>query len=388
MKENKLIIAAAGSGKTTYLVKEAYNRKENVLITTFTNENEAEIREKFISLYGCVPNHITIKPWFSFLLEHGVRPYQGTCYEELFDLRITGVYLVNELSGVKCRRRIGGKSVPIFFSEDTEFIKHYFTDSMKLYTDKIAKFVVRANDMTNGEIIDRISRIYPVIFIDEVQDLAGNDLDIMKALYHSNSTVICVGDPRQVTYHTHTERKHKKYDEGLVKEFVLEECYKKDHIVIEENSLSNSHRNNQQICDFSSAIYPTFPKSQPCNCKNCHPQSVEHQGIFLVRASDVYLYMKAYSPIQLRISRIVETLSDYSALNFGQSKGKTFDRVIIYPTDDIKKWLINHSKDLKNKTRAGFYVAVTRAKYSVAFVIPDKECSKIKDIVLWDSKNN
>ena len=40
MSKNELIIAAAGSGKTTYLVREALKIKdENVLVTTFTDEN-------------------------------------------------------------------------------------------------------------------------------------------------------------------------------------------------------------------------------------------------------------------------------------------------------------------------------------------------------------
>ena len=44
---NKLIIAAAGSGKTTFLVEEALKQKEGkVLITTYTQANEAEIRKK------------------------------------------------------------------------------------------------------------------------------------------------------------------------------------------------------------------------------------------------------------------------------------------------------------------------------------------------------
>jgi len=48
MNNNKLIIAAAGSGKTTYLVKQVLKVKEaNVLITTYTEANEEEIRKKF-----------------------------------------------------------------------------------------------------------------------------------------------------------------------------------------------------------------------------------------------------------------------------------------------------------------------------------------------------
>ncbi len=64
MCKNKLIIAAAGSGKTTFLVNQAKEiQDENVIITTYTEANEAEIRNKF---NGHVPPNITIQTWFSF----------------------------------------------------------------------------------------------------------------------------------------------------------------------------------------------------------------------------------------------------------------------------------------------------------------------------------
>ena len=47
---NRLIIAAAGSGKTTYLVRQAMQQSDSVLITTYTIANELEIRKKFVVL--------------------------------------------------------------------------------------------------------------------------------------------------------------------------------------------------------------------------------------------------------------------------------------------------------------------------------------------------
>ena len=72
MSKNKLVVAAAGSGKTTYLVKEALSIEDkNVLITTYTEANEAEIRKIIIKeTKGYIPQHITIQTWFSFLLQH------------------------------------------------------------------------------------------------------------------------------------------------------------------------------------------------------------------------------------------------------------------------------------------------------------------------------
>lgn len=72
---NKLIIAAAGSGKTTHLVKEALKITDSrVLITTYTEANENEIKKKFYAINGCIPENITIQTWFSFLIQHGVKP--------------------------------------------------------------------------------------------------------------------------------------------------------------------------------------------------------------------------------------------------------------------------------------------------------------------------
>lgn len=384
MKENKLIIAAAGAGKTTFLVERAIQCDGNVLITTFTQENEQEIKKKFVSTYGCIPRNVTIRTWFSFLLQHGVKPYQGACKSDLFEKKINGILLVNKQSGVKYHLK-DAKKTTVLYKEETEFEKCYFSNDMRLFTDKIAKFVVRANKNANGKVIDRISRIFPTIFIDEVQDLAGYDLEILKMFYHCNSTVICVGDPRQVTYYTHWERFNKSFRNGQIKNYVIEKCYKRDGIVVDEKSLALSHRNNQKICDYSSTIYPTFPRVEPCKCQKCHPVSVEHQGVFIVKSSDLIAYLEKYHPIQLRHNMRISTDNNYLSQNFGQSKGRTYDRVVIYPTEDIKNWMKNKQSKLADETRAKLYVAVTRARYSVAFVIPDDETVQIHDLEIWSN---
>ena len=48
---NRLIIAAAGSGKTTYLVRQAMQQSDSVLITTYTIANELEIRKKLMGVF-------------------------------------------------------------------------------------------------------------------------------------------------------------------------------------------------------------------------------------------------------------------------------------------------------------------------------------------------
>lgn len=350
---NRLIIAAAGSGKTTYLVKQALKQSDNLLITTYTNANEQEIRKKFVELNGCIPHNVTVQTWYSFLLQHGVRPFQGV----ILDDNINGMILVNQRSG----KRYEGKYGPVYYGEN-DCKKFYFTDEMKMYSDKIAKFVCRCEKDTRGKVSHRISRIYKKVYIDEIQDLAGYDLDIIKSLLQTNSDVIMVGDPRQVTYHTHNEQKYKKYINGNIEEFLINECSKIE-CIIDKETLKDSYRNNQSICSYSSMLYEEYGKTGTKQF-----ESTGHDGIFLIKPDDVDTYLKEFLPVQLRDKRTVKVNNKYEAMNMGESKGLTYPRVLIYPTEAMRSWIKNHSKKLQPKTRSQFYVALTRAKYSVGIV--------------------
>uniref|UniRef100_UPI0013E3D325 UvrD-helicase domain-containing protein n=1 Tax=Salinivibrio socompensis TaxID=1510206 RepID=UPI0013E3D325 len=131
--------------------------------------------------------------------------------------------------------------------------------------------------VTKGAVISRVSRLFKHIYIDEVQDLAGYDLDIIKLLLKSDSLVTLVGDPRQVTYLTHHSKKYGKYADGNIKKFVENELGKRISCEIDTTTLAASHRNNQKICDYSGKLYPSLPSPNSCNCDTCK-LDVEHLG--------------------------------------------------------------------------------------------------------------
>ena len=364
---NKLIIAAAGSGKTTFLVEEALKQKEGkVLITTYTQANEAEIRKKIIEKNKCIPENVTVQTWFSFLLQHGVRPFQGV----LFEKKIKGLILVNSQSGLKGYTKF---KQPIYFGEEKEFEKHYFSNALKIYSDKLSKFVFRCNEKSNGNVIDRISRIYSHIFIDEVQDLAGYDLALIKLFLNSSTQTILVGDPRQVTYLTHNERKYAKYAYGKIKEFIEEEC-KKSFCQIDDTSKNENFRSNKSICDLSNKLFPRFQATTSGN-----NDTTEHSGVFFIKEQDVENYLQKFQPLQLRDSKRTNVNDNYRVMNFGESKGLSFDRVLIYPTNPFLDWLKDNNTELAETSRSKLYVAITRARHSVA-IISNKEniCENIE----------
>lgn len=72
------------------------------------------------------------------------------------------------------------------------------------------------------------------------------------------------------------------------------------------------------------------------------------------------------------------------ATNIGEVKGCTFDRVLIYPTQPMLKYLKTaNPEDAGDRQR--FYVATTRARYSVAFVIKKQLATTLAAI--WKPQN-
>ncbi len=364
---NKLIVAAAGSGKTTLLVNEALKIKDsNVLITTFTEANEREIKKKFYYLNGCIPDNVTIQTWFSFLIQHGVKPYQSVIYNG----KVNGLLLVNEKSGFRYMNRY---RKPVYFGEDDP-INYYFSKTQLIYSDKLSKFVIKADELTDGLVIKRIGKIFSHIFIDEVQDMAGYDLEIIKSLFSLESNVLLVGDPRQVTYHTHDEAKYKKYVDGNIVEFIKNECSNYS-VEVDDTTLNKSYRNNKPICDFANLIYSNY---KPCEC--AEREATGHDGVFFLSTKDVDTYLAVYKPIQLRDTRRTKVNTNYPVMNMGESKGVTFDRVLIYPTSKMIDWILDNSKEMKPQSRSKFYVGITRAKHSVAIVFDNKKNLSVRGI--------
>ena len=277
----------------------------------------------------------------------------------IYDGNVMGLLLVNQKSGLRGYNRY---KQPVYFGE-SDPSKYYFSQSHLIYSDKLAKFVVRANELTNGLVIKRIGKIYSHIFIDEVQDMAGYDLKIIKLLFGLETNILLVGDPRQVTYHTHDEAKYSQYADGNIEGFIEKECA--GYLVeIDDTTLNKTYRNNKDICCFANSIYPNF---KPCEYEG--QELTNHDGVFFVSSADVDGYLEKYNPVQLRDSRKKVVNQNYPVMTFGESKGLTFDRVLIYQTTPMVQWLFDRRKELKNQSRSKFYVAVTRAKYSVAIVL-------------------
>jgi len=350
--KNKIIIAAAGSGKTTLIVRQAISKpQEKIAIVTYTNNNYAEISNKFYELNGSIPSNVTIITWFTFLLRECTRPYQSFLYPN----RIENIEFTN------------GRSARYVSKTNTE--KYYLSNSKNIYTDKISEFSVLCNEMSGGLVIDRLERIYDTVFVDEVQDLAGWDLELIKLLFNSKINILLVGDNRQVVYLTNHSSKNSKYSGHNIITF-FEELQAKG--ICKIYYLSKSFRCNQTICDLADSLYPDMPKTTSLNKNN-----TGHDGIFLVHKDKLSDYINTFLPTILRYDRRTKISDAFSPINFGNSKGLTFDRVLILPNGPINKFLETEDIEHVAKSVAKFYVAITRARFSVAFAYNNKTPNEI-----------
>jgi DNA helicase-2/ATP-dependent DNA helicase PcrA len=343
MNKNVAILAAAGSRKTEHIVESALAVSGGrVLITTYTNENQRQIISRIEKKVGALPPNIMVMGWFTFLINQCAKPYQRALTDT--PLFISG------LNFKGARNQYTKKSD----------LSYFFDRQGAMYRDGVSDFVVTLNEATHGAVVRRLESVFTHIFVDEVQDLVGYDLDVLDLLMKSKIQLMLVGDPRQHTLATNIGPRNKKYRGAGLAIWFGERSR-----VCTLETRNQSYRCNQAICDFADGLYPAMPKTMSVDVP-----ATGHDGIFRVSVDDVHEYVARHHPVTvLRYDKNVDTLG-LPAMNIGVSKGSTFDRVLLFPTKPMLQYLEDRDPS-KLKAPEKLYVAVTRARYSVAFVVPN-----------------
>ncbi len=264
-----------------------------------------------------------------------------------------------EFLGINFVRGLDFHGVPSRYAKG---LARYVNNSRQVYAKHLAGLASQINESVAGASVTRIQNIFDHILIDEVQDMAGHDLTMLNLLFESDLRTTLVGDPRQVTYHTTNEPKYSQYRDGAIVDW-FRAVQKRGFLEIEERNVS--YRCRQEICDEADKLYAEFNATVSANAI-----STGHDGVFAVHPDHVDHYILQYSPKVLRWDSSTPTAS-VNAINMGDSKGSTEDRVLIYPTKTMEKYFDSQAS-MANITRAKLYVAMTRGRFSVAFATPSK----------------
>ncbi|MBW3087447.1 UvrD-helicase domain-containing protein [Bifidobacterium sp. 82T24] len=358
MTSCKIIIAGAGTGKTTYLVNRALkcaNAGGHVLMATYTTANREEIRNKFIIKNGVVPHGVDVITWFSFLLRDGARPFRHSAIPE----RIEGLLFDNGQPDTGRARK------------NTH--RYYCASTGIAHSGRLSEIVCECNEQARGAVADRIVHQYDLILLDEVQDFAGYDFPFINMLAKAGGNIELVGDPRQRTYSTNHNKKNKKYE--TIFDYAR---IRMPYAEIDEDSLNISYRCHESALNIANSLYTQYKP-----LKSGAADHSGHDGIYLIEESKEREYVKRYRPALLRYDARTKIYYDYAPMNMAATKGMTLNHVLIFPTPGIRKWLIDPKAGLASSTRARFYVALTRARYSAAIAVPKNFHMKCPLIPRW-----
>jgi len=212
--------------------------------------------------------------WFEFLLRDGVKPYQS--------------YRTN----IGRIRSINFVTDPSKFTKRADFDAYYLDRADNIYRDAVSDLTCVLDGASGGRVVKRLEAMYTSIFIDEMQDLAGYDLEFLRLLLRSQIRVVMVGDPRQAVYLTNRSLKNKQFRGAKLIDWLR--AQEKDSLCV-RRELDTSHRCNQAICNFADSIYPGMPSTKSTNDK-----VLDHMGVVLVHKDDIPAYRMSYSPQELR----------------------------------------------------------------------------------------
>lgn len=387
---NKVIFAAAGNGKTYNICKSAIefsknNPNKNVLLVTYTNEGtNALIKEFKKQNCGVIESNVVIKTWFSFLLSDFIKPYQ-------VEIKLKYKYYNKEFEVSIHENQIN--SIDFYSNEKKErfFNKNhyqfYFHNNNDIWKDDVADLAIKCCIDSNNKPIKRLEDLYSRIYIDELQDYAGWDLEVIKALFESSIEINCVGDYKQSTFRTNNSPKNKQYRDFGIKTFFLE-LQKKNKCIVE---FSNATRRCcKELCPFINSIYP-LEKQSNIFADSTVTKSVIYSGVYIMDNNNFEKLLSVLDFVALRYNKNVLIPFDCNEkYNYGASKGLTFENVVIIPVGTAIPFLNNGVVIESGQTKSRFYVACTRAKYMIVFLMDSfkenelfkKATLKVHDIIV------
>lgn len=357
--ENRLTLAVAGGRKTQSIIDSCVETTKRRLIVTYTTNGQEELRGRLVDACGTAAPEVM--GWYSFLINHFVRPYLPAVYPG----RVVDGFNFDHMPD----RYASGE-------------RRHFDSDGRLSRGGLSSLAGAVAKVTNGSPYDRLAHIYEEICIDEVQDLTGWDLEILEGLLTSRLQVTLVGDLRQSVYDTNPQDQKLKQYRGLAKLQWFQEAKVGGRLEVEE-SLEN-WRCVPEVVELSNAVIPDGWGFQPAVSRQ--DERHNHQGLFRIASSQVADYVRSYAPLAVRWSsasgRDLEDLCRFETM--GRVKGITVDHVLIYPTSEMVKFLVSGVSALKDQAACKLYVAVTRARFSVAFITDSRNTmGRLED---WSSE--
>lgn len=172
---NVVKMSAAGVGKTWDICHEALEMARSgkrVLIVTYTTRGIASIKNEICGQNaGVLHEGVTIKTWFRFLLSDMIKPYQNF---------ITGKEHINIIKSIDYGNELNG-----FNKFKSGNVRRYLTTGNNVKSNHVSELALYLSKHSQFRPIHRIEEIYSTIYFDEIQDMIGDDIELIELLMDS-----------------------------------------------------------------------------------------------------------------------------------------------------------------------------------------------------------
>ena len=326
-----LMLAVAGSGKTTYLISRL-NLDERFLLVTYTNNNLQHLRKSILKKFGYYPENIRVLSYFQFLYSF--------CFKPFFALSTKSKGLTFHTPPEQTRYKPDDNS-------------YYMLKGRMMYSNRLAKYCKKN---CADAIKARLDKYYDHFFIDEVQDIAGHDFDMLMAIIPQKCNSLFVGDFYQHTFDTSHDGAINKNLYSDYNKYIAR--WRKAGVSIDNTSLSKTHRCSCEICDFIAQL----------------GIAIESTGIS--RGSVVYVSDENKCHELVKNSIVPKLFYDNSSkyacvsMNWGASKGLDHfnDVCVVLNKNTHNLYRKGKLNELSGKTKNKLYVACTRAHQNLYIV--------------------
>lgn len=340
---HRVIQAVAGSGKTTYIIKSIDPSKSN-LVLSYTENNFRNLRNRIVREYDGTPEGTRVYTYFSFLYSFCLRPLCGDAVG---------------LKGINFER-------PTIFANRKKKtdLRRYLDSYGRIYSSRMASFIFDFEMI--DDVMARIRKYFDHLYIDEMQDFAGGDFNLLLAIANGNTDSLLVGDFFQHTFGTSHDGNLNK---GLYDDYgAYKQRLEKSGLSIDEETLSHSYRCKPTTCDFVTSNLGISIGSH--HSSGGLLELVEDEGwadAIFSQEHIVKLFFNKHDKFPC-----------YSE-NWGASKGlDNYDSVCVVLNKTTEQHFRNGNlHELAPTTRNKLYVACTRARSELYFV-PETYFKKYK----------
>lgn len=332
--DKRIILSVAGSGKTSLIIDEL-NTKNRSLILTYTDNNYKNLKDKIISKFGGFPDNIRLYTYFTFLYSFCYKPFK------FLEAGAKGLnWNFPPPSTMKLKRSNN---------------KYYLDENKRFYHNRLSKFLEKEGVFPY--LNQRLEKYFDNFFVDEVQDFAGHDFNLLSSISNAAIDCVLVGDYFQHTFDTSRDGAVNKNLHTDYRKYIVR--FEKIGVSIDLSTLSNSYRCSPTVCKFI-ANNLNIPISSHRDDETSVNLIDDETGIKNIFKCDktVKLFLQKYY------------IYNCFSQNWGASKGQDHygDVCVVLNENSFKLLIARKLNELNPQTKNKLYVACTRARNNLYFI--------------------